>query len=116
MSNLKNLTKLILKFRKDRNWKQFHKPKDMAISLSLEASEVLEHFQWKTEEEVEDYLKTHKDHISEELIDVLWWILLMCHDLDIDINEAFKNKLKKNSLKYPIEKSKNSHKKWTELK
>jgi NTP pyrophosphatase (non-canonical NTP hydrolase) len=115
MTDLDKLTKLILKFRKDRNWKQFHKPKDMAISLSLEASEVLEHFQWKTEEEVEEYLKTHKDHIGEELIDVLWWILLICHDLNINIDEAFKKKLKKNSQKYPVEKSKNSHKKWSEL-
>ena len=116
MSDIDKLTKLILKFRIDRNWEQFHKPKDMAISLSLEAAEVLEHFQWKTEEEVEEYLITNKDHIGEELIDVLWWVLLMCHDLNIDIDEAFVKKLQKNSQKYPIEKSKNSHKKWSELK
>lgn len=115
-TNLEFLTSIILKFRSVRNWKQFHNPKDMAISLSLEASEVLEHFQWKSEEEVKKYIKSHKDHIGEELMDVLWWILLMCHDFKIDINDSFIKKLQKNNLKYPVEKSKNSHKKWSELK
>lgn len=115
MNDIKKLTDLIIKFRDERNWKQFHAPKDMAISLSLEAAEVLEHFQWKSKEEVETYLKTHKEHIADELSDVLWWILLMCHDLHIDLVKAFNRKLIKNAKKYPIAKSKNSRKKWTEL-
>ena len=115
MSDIKKLIEEVVKFRNEREWQHFHKPKDMAISLALEAAEVLEHFQWKTEEEVEQYLKTHKEHIADELSDVLWWVLLMSHDLEIDIYRAFLRKKKKNEEKYPIEKSRGTHKKYTEL-
>lgn len=81
MSEIKQLTDMILAFRDARDWKQFHNPKDCAISLSLEASEVLEHFQWKTPEEIESYIEDHRDDIGEELADVFNWILLMSHDL-----------------------------------
>ncbi len=107
--------KKILAFRKARNWKQFHNPKDLAISLSLEASEVLEHFQWKSKEEVEEYVKTHKEHIGEELADVFYWILLMSHDLKIDIINALDKKIKKNAEKYPIDKAKGKHTKYNKL-
>ena len=85
---MKEITKKILEFREKRDWKQFHNPKDLALSLVLEATEVLEHFQWKSPKEVEEYSKTHKDEIGEELADVLYWLILMSHDLDIDILEA----------------------------
>lgn len=81
MSEIKKFTEMILAFRDARDWKQFHNPKDCAISLSLEASEVLEHFQWKTPEEIESYIENHRDDIGEELADVFNWILLMSHDL-----------------------------------
>jgi len=81
MSEIKKLTDLVLAFREERDWKQFHNPKDCAISLSLEASEVLEHFQWKTPEEIKTYIETHRDDIGEELADVFYWVLLMSHDL-----------------------------------
>ena len=106
---------LVVDFRDERDWEQFHNPKDMAISLSLEAAEVLEHFQWKTPEEIKSHLSTNKREISEELADVLYWVLLMSHDMDIDIAQSFRAKLEKNAAKYPIEKSKGSHKKYTEL-
>jgi len=112
---LSDLTKKILKFRDARNWKQFHNPKDLAISLSLEASEVLEHFQWKSKEEVEQYIKDNKNYIGEELADVLYWVLLMSHDLGIDIIKASENKLKKNIKKYPIKKAKGKHTKYNKL-
>lgn len=115
MSDIKKLTKQILKFRDARGWKDFHFPKDMAISLALEAAEVLEHFQWRTKEEIEAYLKTHKSHIGDELSDVLWWVLLMSYDLKIDVVKAFERKLKENEKKYPVEKSRGTHKKYTEL-
>lgn len=115
MSDIKNLTKRIIDFRDAREWKQFHNPKDVALSLSLEASEVLEHFQWKNGKELEEYLKTHKEHIGEELSDVLYWVLLMSHDLDIDITEALVKKMDKNEEKYAVEKAKGNHKKYTEL-
>lgn len=115
MSDLKKLTRQILKFRNERNWKDFHFPKDMAISLALEAAEVLEHFQWRTPEEIKEYLKHHRKHIGDELSDVLWWVLLMAHDLEIDIVKAFEIKLQENKRKYPVEKSRGTHKKYTEL-
>ncbi len=115
MSDIKELTDEILKFRERRNWKQFHNPKDLAISLSLEASEVLEHFQWKNGEELKEYSKTHKEHIGEELMDVLYWVLLLSYDLDIDVKKAFKKKMQKNEKKYPVKKALGSHKKYTEL-
>jgi len=82
MSDIKKLTDKILKFRNARDWKQFHNPKDVALSLVLEASEVMEHFQWKDKEEIEEYIKTHKEHIADELADVLYWVLLMSKDLN----------------------------------
>ena len=112
---IKELQKLIVKFRDARDWKQFHNPKDLALSLTLEAAEVLEHFQWKSKEEIEEYVVTRKYKIAEELADVFYWILLMSHDLKIDLPKALKEKMKENEKKYPVEKARGSHKKYTEL-
>lgn len=112
---MENLIKKITKFRDDRNWKQFHNPKDLAISLSLEASEVLEHFQWKTQEEIKDYISSNKKEIGKELADVLYWVLLMSNDLEIDIEKIFNQKMRENSKKYPIKKAKNKHTKYNKL-
>lgn len=115
MQSLEQLTKNILKFRDERDWKQFHNPKDSAISLALEAAEVLEHFQWKNKEEVESYLRNHKDDVGEELADVLFWVLMMSHDFSIDILDASFKKLEKNITKYPVEKAKGRHTKYNKL-
>lgn len=115
MSDIKDLTKKIVAFRDERDWKQFNNQKDMAISLALEAAEVLEHFQWKSKEEIEEYLKTNKKEISEELADVLYWVLLMSHELGIDIIEEGLKKLEKIKKKYPVEKAKGSNKKYNQL-
>jgi NTP pyrophosphatase (non-canonical NTP hydrolase) len=112
---IKKLQKLIVKFRDARDWKQFHNPKDIALSIILESAELIEHFQWKSKEEMEEYVKTDKKHIGEELVDVFYWILLMAYDLDIDLPSTLKKKMKKNEEKYPIEKARGSHKKYTEL-
>ncbi len=115
MKNIEELTKKIIAFRDARDWKQFHTPKDSAISLSLEASEVLEHFQWKNKEEVEEYIKTNKSDIGEELADVLFWVLLMSYDLKIDMFEALEKKILKNEINYPVEKAKGKHTKYDKL-
>ena len=115
MNEISRLTNLILDFRNNREWKQFHNPKDVALSLVLEAVEVMEHFQWKSQEEIFDYLSKEKDRIGEELADVFYWVLLMSHDLGIDVGDALERKLKKNAEKYPVEKAKGTHKKYTEL-
>jgi NTP pyrophosphatase (non-canonical NTP hydrolase) len=116
MANLEDLTKRIIAFRDARDWKQFHNPKDLALSLVLEAAEVMEHFQWKNKEEMEKYIKTNKNDIGEELADVLYWVLLMGKDLEIDVLDALEKKIKKNEDKYPVEKAKGKHTKYDKLK
>lgn len=116
MQNIKDLTKRIIAFRDAREWKQFHNPKDVALSLVLEAAEVMEHFQWKSKEEMEKYIVTNKSSIGEELADVLYWVLLMSADLNIDILNALGKKIKKNEEKYPVEKARGNAKKYTEFK
>lgn len=115
MPTLQELTKKIMAFREARDWKQFHNPKDCAISLVLEAAEVLEHFQWKSKEEIEEYTRTNKERIGEELADVFNWVLLMSHDLDIDILDALDKKIKQNEVKYPVEKARGKHTKYNKL-
>ena len=114
-SDLDELQKLVVAFRDERDWKQFHNPKDMAISLVLESTELLEHFQWKNSEEISQKLSTHHTEISDEVVDVLYWILLIAHDLNIDLSKECKRKLQENGQKYPIHKAKGTHKKYTEL-
>ena len=116
MKNIENLTKKIIAFRDARDWAQFHNPKDVSISMALEAAELLEHFQWKNTEEIEKHVKTHKAAISEELADVLYWVLLLSHDLKIDVLAALSKKLVKNAKKYPVSKAKGRHTKYTELR
>jgi dCTP diphosphatase len=115
MKDIEKLKEMVVAFRDERDWKQFHNPKDMAISLVLEAGEVLEHFQWKNEKEIQESVESRKEEIGDELADVLYWVLLMSNDLGIDISEAFIKKLEKNGLKYPVEKAKGKHTKYTEL-
>ena len=115
MDKITELIQKIIVFRDARDWKQFHNPKDVALSLVLEAGEVMEHFQWKNKEEMEKYVVEAKDAIGEELADVLYWVLLLSHDLKIDVLDALERKLKKNEDRYPQEKSRGNHKKYNEL-
>ena len=113
--SISQLQKQIRKFCDERDWDQFHNPKDLSISLSLEAAEVLEHFQWKNDEEMAKHSLENKKDIGEELADVFYWVLLLANKLDIDLISALDKKMKQNEAKYPIEKAKSSHKKYTEL-
>jgi len=115
MSDIKKLIERITTFRDARDWKQFHNPKDVAISLALAAAEVLEHFQWKSPEEIRKYVESNKEEVSEELADVLYWVLLMSHDLDVDIVDAFEKKMEQNEKKYPVDKAKGKHTKYNKL-
>ncbi|MCC7196692.1 nucleotide pyrophosphohydrolase [Candidatus Peregrinibacteria bacterium] len=112
---MRDIMQRIISFRDVRDWKQFHNPKDVAISLVLEANEVMEHFQWKNALEMEKHVIEHKDEISDELADVLYWVLLMSHDLEIDILTSLEEKIRKNEIKYPVEKVKGKHTKYTKL-
>ncbi len=114
--NTKELQKKIVKFRDARDWKQFHNPKDLSISLLLEAAELLEHFQWKSQQEMDDLPKTKEfGDVKEEVADIYYWVLLVANDLNIDLEKEFLKKMKQNEKKYPIEKARGSHKKYTEL-
>jgi dCTP diphosphatase len=115
MSEIDDLQKRIIEFRDARDWKQFHNPKDVAISLVLEASELLEHFQWKSDDEMQSHVVDKKTEVSEELADVLYWVLLLANDLKIDVYEALSRKMDINEAKYPVHKAKGSHKKYTDL-
>jgi dCTP diphosphatase len=116
MDRLAEISKRIVAFRDARDWKQFHNPKDVALSLVLEATEVMEHFQWKNKEEMEAYTKSHKKEVGEELADVLYWVILMSHDLGIDPIKALQEKMDQNEKKYPVEKAKGRHTKYDKLK
>lgn len=102
----------VLKFRDDRSWKQFHNPKDLALSISLEAAELLEVFQWSGSDTV---CESKKDKIKEELADVLNYCILMADVCGLDMDEIIREKLKDNNAKYPVDKAKDSAKKYSEL-
>ena len=116
MKTLEDLQKLVVQFRDDRDWAQYHRPKDMAISLSLEAAELLEHFQWKEGADVDSHIRDAKQDIGDELSDVMYWVLLMAHDFGISIEDAFIKKLHKNAEKYPVDKSKGRSEKYSKLR
>ena len=115
MDEIKNITGRIKKFRDERDWLQFHDPKNMAISIMLEASELLEHFQWKTKEEVDAYIKGSRESVQEEIADIAMYLFELADNLGVDLLDAMDKKLKKNEVKYPIAKAKGSHKKYNQL-
>jgi dCTP diphosphatase len=102
-------------FRDERNWMQFHNPKNLAISISLEASELLEHFQWKSPEESEMHARVAKAEIADEVADVAVYLIEFADNLGIDLEKAILEKLEKNAAKYPVERAKGSAKKYTEF-
>lgn len=113
--NFTTIIEEIRQFRDDRDWMQFHTPKNLAISISLEASELLEHFQWKTPEESEAHAVTHKDELADEIADVATYLIELADNLGIDLEAAIRAKLKKNAEKYPVEKARGNATKYTKL-
>ncbi|HYF17277.1 MAG TPA: MazG-like family protein [Ramlibacter sp.] len=115
MSDLRALAADVIAFRDERDWKQFHNTKDVALSLLLESSELLEIFQWTPPEKVGDRARDQRERISEELADVLYYTLLLAHDQGIDLAAALRAKLQANAAKYPVEKARGRSDKYTEL-
>jgi len=109
MKDWENLRQALIEFRNDRDWEQFHNPKDLALALSIEASELNELFLWKKAEEA------NPEKIKEELADVFAYAILLAEKYDLDINEIVLNKIKKNAEKYPVDKAKGTAKKYTDL-
>jgi NTP pyrophosphatase (non-canonical NTP hydrolase) len=109
MGEIEQLTQKIIAFRDARDWAQFHNAKDLAICLNVESSELLELFLWK------DATEVNKEKVKDELADIIYASLLLAHEYNLDIDKIVLEKLEKNAEKYPIEKSRNSNKKYNEL-
>lgn len=109
MSEIDEITAQLLQFRNERDWEQFHNPKDLAVALNIEAGELLESFLWKTH----DAADTQK--VKEELADVFAYAFLLAEKYDFDVKEILLEKIKKNGEKYPVAKAKGTAKKYNEL-
>ena len=109
------LTRRVLQHRDERQWAQFHTPKELAISLCVESAELLSLMQWKSPEQVQQVVKAKRAEVQDELADVLHSVLLLASDLEIDLGEALVQKLKKDAEKYPVSKAKGRNSKYSEL-
>lgn len=107
--DMKEIINALLKFRNERDWEQFHNPKDLAVALNVEAGELLELFLWKNAEEAD------KEKVKEELADVFSFAFLLAEKYGLDVKEIVLDKIEKNGQKYTVEKSKGTAKKYTEL-
>lgn len=107
MKEIDKIIEQLVQFRDNRDWKQFHTPENLAKSVVLEASELLENFQWGD--------NANLDNIKEEIADVFGYLLLLCNHYDIDILEATKEKIKMNNEKYPVEKAYGKSTKYNKL-
>ena len=112
---LKELRKIVVKFRDDRDWEKYHNPKDVAMKLLTEVGEVFEHLVWKDSDELKEYLKKNHQEVGYEVADVLYNVILLANQLDVDLEKAFKEKMKINEKKYPVDKIKGKYKKYNEL-
>ena len=97
MIHMDEVKKELIKFQEERDWKKFHTPENLAKSISIEAAELLEHFQWEKEYDI--------DEVADELADVLIYSMYMADSLNLNIKKIILNKMKKNAIKYPVEKS-----------
>ncbi len=110
-----NTLKLRLRdFAKARDWDQFHSPKNLSMALSAEVAEIIEHFQWLTEEQSKNLAENKLKEVETELADTLIYLIRLADKLDIDLLAAATNKIEKNELKYPVDKAKGNAKKYTE--
>jgi NTP pyrophosphatase (non-canonical NTP hydrolase) len=113
--SLKDLIQAAVAFRDERDWGQFHSVKELAVSLCVESAELLQLMQWHKGEELERVIAEKGGHLKDELADVLFSVLLLADELNIDLGQAFLKKLTKTGEKYPVEKAKGSARKYTEF-
>ena len=109
MKETEEIIQALLKFRNERDWEQFHNPKDLALAINVEAGELLELFLWKKHDEAD------KEKIKEELADVFAYAFLLAERYNFNVMDIILEKIKKNAEKYPVNKSKGSAKKYNEL-
>lgn len=117
-TNLQSLKVIVQKFCEDRNWDQFHSPKDLAIGVSTEAAELLELFRFKSDKEIESLFKNSefRKEFEHELADILFFVIRLSQRNGVDLASAFDAKIKQNELKYPVELARDSNLKYSELK
>ena len=118
MNEFESLTRALLEFRDARDWKQFHTLRNLIVSLNLEASELLELTQWKSDAEMAALVREPQRHeaLADECADILLYLLLIADTAGVDLAAAARNKLAKNAAKYPVDKAYGSSAKYTELK
>lgn len=114
-NELDELRDVLRTFAADRDWDQFHSPKNLASALAVESAELLEHFQWLTEEQSKNLSVDVKAEIAGEMADVLVYLVRLADKLDVRLIEATRDKIARNAEKYPIDKARGSAKKYTEL-
>jgi len=112
---MNELMEKIRQFIQERDWEQFHSPKNLSMALSIEAAEIMEHFQWKTTEESRDLDEETFSEVKDEIGDTFVYLLRLCDELNIDLLRAANNKMPKNATKYPVEKAKGNSKKYSKL-
>jgi dCTP diphosphatase len=112
---IQDLRNKLRQFAAERDWDQFHSPKNLAMALSVEAAELLEHFQWLSDAESAAMAPEKRANISEEMADVLLYLIRLADKLDIDLANAATDKMSVNASKYPVQKARGSSKKYTEL-
>ena len=113
MSDLEAIQKKILSFRDERDWAQFHDPKNLAEALSIEAGELLENFLWKTTEQSRNLSAEELKNVKEELADIFIFLTYLSEEYKIDLLKEVGNKIAQNASKYPVEKAKGSNRKYT---
>ncbi len=111
---MNTLRDALRKFAAERDWDQFHSPKNLAIALSVEASELLEHFQWLTEAQSASLAPEKREEVRDEMADVLLYLVRLADKLEVDLADAAEQKIAKNAQKYPAAQVRGSMKKYTE--
>ncbi len=113
---IRELVRQVLEFRDERDWRQYHHPKDLAMALAIEAGELMEPFRFKSGEQIDAELAAGSlPEVAHEMADVLYFLLLFAHELNVDLTGALAEKLKLNAQKYPVEKSRGRNVKYTHL-
>ena len=112
---IRRLAVQLEQFAKDRDWQQFHSPKNLASALVVEAGELLEHFQWMTEQQSRELAPDKRDAVAAEMADVLLYLIQLSDTLDIDLIASARTKLDLNELRYPVERARGNSKKYDEL-
>ncbi len=113
--SIKDLTREICAFRDERDWRQFHAPKELAVAIAAEAGELLQHFVWQSPEQSQARARERAAQIGDEIADVSMLLFELAHTLELDVAELVRAKLARNAVRYPVDKARGSNRKYNEL-